>query len=147
MCWGKKIYIWNVRYFSNETLNFFFRKFSFSYILDLAKTVRALQILSQKINSFEHCKSMYLWKCYFAPVVSQRYINYTLVHRKVSYFSYLIFWRKISYFVIERSHIFIYNFPLVLLLISPFQIHNLELPRAMMSLNTETLNSGENPLL
>ena len=35
--------------FSNETLNiFFFRKFCFSYILDLAKTVRALRILSQK---------------------------------------------------------------------------------------------------
>ena len=32
----------------NETLNFFFRKFWASYILDLAKTVRALRILSQK---------------------------------------------------------------------------------------------------
>ena len=34
--------------FPNETLNFFFRKFWASYILDLAKTVRALRILSQK---------------------------------------------------------------------------------------------------
>ena len=34
--------------FSNEALNLFFRKFWASYILDLAKTVRALQILSQK---------------------------------------------------------------------------------------------------
>ena len=34
--------------FSNETLNFFFRKFLVSYILDLAKTVRALRILAQK---------------------------------------------------------------------------------------------------
>ena len=36
--------------FSNETLNFFFRKFWASYMLDLAKTVRALQILSQKFT-------------------------------------------------------------------------------------------------
>ena len=34
--------------FSNETLNFFFRKFLVSYISDLAKTVRALRILQQK---------------------------------------------------------------------------------------------------
>ena len=36
--------------FSNETLNFFFRKLWLwtSYNLDLAKTVRAVQILSQK---------------------------------------------------------------------------------------------------
>ena len=34
--------------FSNETLNFFFRKFWASYILDLALTVPALRILSQK---------------------------------------------------------------------------------------------------
>ena len=36
--------------FFNEALNFFFRKFCFSYILDLAKTVSALQILSQKFT-------------------------------------------------------------------------------------------------
>ena len=36
--------------FSNETLNFFLRKFWTSYILDLAKTVRPLQILSEKSN-------------------------------------------------------------------------------------------------
>ena len=36
--------------FSNETLNFFFRKFWASYILDLAKTVWALRILSQKFT-------------------------------------------------------------------------------------------------
>ena len=37
--------------FSNETLNFFFRKFWPSYILELAKTVRALGILLQKSTS------------------------------------------------------------------------------------------------
>ena len=43
-------FIWNlnVKSFSNETLNVFFRKFCSSYILDLAKTVWVLQILSQK---------------------------------------------------------------------------------------------------
>ena len=39
---------WNMDSFSNETISFFFRKFSASYILDLAKTVWAVRILSQK---------------------------------------------------------------------------------------------------
>ena len=38
----------NMNSFSNETLNFFFRKFWASYILYIAKTIRALQILLQK---------------------------------------------------------------------------------------------------
>ena len=43
-------FVWkqNMNSFSNETLNFFFKKFWASYILDLSKNVRALQILSQK---------------------------------------------------------------------------------------------------
>ena len=47
------IYMWkrNMKYFSKETLIFFFfRKFCFSYILDLAKTVQALRILPQKFT-------------------------------------------------------------------------------------------------
>ena len=36
--------------FSNKTLNFFFRKFCFSYIFDRAKTVWAQRILSQKFT-------------------------------------------------------------------------------------------------
>ena len=46
------IYIWkrNMKPFSNETLNVFVRKFCFSYILDLAKTVWALRVLSQKFT-------------------------------------------------------------------------------------------------
>ena len=45
-------YIWkqNMKSFSNETLNFSIRKFCFSYILDLAKTVWALRILLQKFT-------------------------------------------------------------------------------------------------
>ena len=39
-----------MKYFSNETLNFFFGKFLVSYILDLAKTPRALRILSYSFN-------------------------------------------------------------------------------------------------
>ena len=26
--------------------------------------------------SFEHCRTMFLWMCYFTPVVSQRYLNF-----------------------------------------------------------------------
>ena len=46
-------YIWNrnMKSFSNETQNFFFRKFCFFYIWDLAKTVSALRILSHKFTS------------------------------------------------------------------------------------------------
>ena len=44
------IYKWNMKSFSNETLNFFFRKLCLSYILDLAKTVWALRILSQEFS-------------------------------------------------------------------------------------------------
>ena len=38
----------NMKSFSNETLNFLFRKFWASYILDLVKIVKALRILSHK---------------------------------------------------------------------------------------------------
>ena len=31
-------------------------------------------------NSFEHWRTIYLSICYFAPVISQRYIKYTLLH-------------------------------------------------------------------
>ena len=37
-----------MKFFYNETLIFFFRKFCTSYILDLARNVRALRILLQK---------------------------------------------------------------------------------------------------
>ena len=54
---GGKIFIykkykwnWNMRSFANETLNVFFRKFWTSQILDLAKTVPVLRILSQKYS-------------------------------------------------------------------------------------------------
>ena len=39
----------NMKFFSNERLNYFFRMFWASYLLDLGKTVWALQILSQKL--------------------------------------------------------------------------------------------------
>ena len=46
------IYIWkqNMLSFSNETLSLLFRKSCFSCILDYAKTVWALRILSQKFT-------------------------------------------------------------------------------------------------
>ena len=75
------IWNWNMKFFCNETLNFLFRKFWVSYILDLAKTVWALQILSQKPTrnlewkSFEHWGMMYLWICYLVPVISQGYMK------------------------------------------------------------------------
>ena len=64
----------------------FLQKVLFLLILDLAKTLWPLRILSQTftrncvINELEHWRTMYLWICYFAPIISQRYIKYTLVH-------------------------------------------------------------------
>ena len=95
ICWlfSADIYIYiyiyekpNMKSFSNETQNFFFGKFCFTYILDIAKTVWILRIFSHKftrnfvLKSFEHWTTLYLRICYFAPVISQRYIKYTLVH-------------------------------------------------------------------
>ena len=42
------VWNWNIKSFSNETINLFFRKFWASSILDLAKSVWAPRILSQK---------------------------------------------------------------------------------------------------
>ena len=56
----------NGKSFSNETLNFFFRKFWTSYILDLAKTVRALRISEKKVwiktnRGEENIKTNVIW--------------------------------------------------------------------------------------
>ena len=53
--WKAKLvvkHVWkgNVKSFANKTLNFFYRKFCFSHILDLVKTVWALRILSQGVT-------------------------------------------------------------------------------------------------
>ena len=56
-----KKYIWkqNMKSFSNEALNLFFRKFWRFYVLDPAKTVLALRILSEKsIRNFEIKKAL-----------------------------------------------------------------------------------------
>ena len=39
---------------------------------------------------------MYLWICYFAPVISQRYMKYTLVHssKTLAYFSMSVLFRR-----------------------------------------------------
>ena len=50
MCLCMCVWKRNMKSFSNETLNIFFRKLCFSYILDLAKPVWALRILSQKFT-------------------------------------------------------------------------------------------------
>ena len=78
------IYMWkrNMKSFSNETLNFFSRKFWASYILDLAKTVLVLRMLWQK--SIRNFGIRELWalenSVLVAPVISQRYMKYTLIH-------------------------------------------------------------------
>ena len=68
----------NMKSFSNETLNFFFRKFWLSYILDFAKTVFSYANLVVEIH-YKLCDKRVLstgepcsCEC-FAPV-SQRYI-------------------------------------------------------------------------
>ena len=53
----KYIWKWNMKSFSTETLNFSFRKFLATYVLDLAKIIWTLQILSQLPNLYELCES------------------------------------------------------------------------------------------
>ena len=84
-------YIWrrNMKSFSNETLNFFFRKFCLSYILDLTKTVWNLRILVPKFT--KNWRTMYLWIYCFAPVISLTYIKYTLLNssKLLAYFFHI----------------------------------------------------------
>ena len=63
-----------MRPFSNETLNGFCRKY------ELCEYFCRNPFETFKWKSFEQWKTMYLWICCFAPVISQRHINYTLVH-------------------------------------------------------------------
>ena len=75
-----------MKYFSNEILNFFFRKFWASYILDLAKTVLALRILLQKLagnfitKELSALENHVLGNMLFCSS-HFRYIKYTLVYR------------------------------------------------------------------
>ena len=74
-------YMWkrNMKSFSNETLILLFRKFWAPYILDLVKTVGALQILSQKpiknfgikeLRALENhvLVNMLLWSSHFTEI-------------------------------------------------------------------------------
>ena len=45
-----------MKYFSNETLNFFFRKFWACYILYLAKVVRVCKNLTVRVHLLESAK-------------------------------------------------------------------------------------------
>ena len=93
MCMCMCVCLWCVRVwkqimksFSNEALDFPLRKFWATYILVLYKTIWVLRLLPHKYTGIfqikrpEHCRTMCLWICYFAPVISQRYIKYTLMH-------------------------------------------------------------------
>ena len=63
-----------MRSFSNETLNVFCRKY------ELCEYFCRNPFETFKWKSFEQWQTMYLWICYFAPVISQRHIDYTLAH-------------------------------------------------------------------
>ena len=78
------MWTWNMKSFSNKTLNFFFRKFYGSHfwillkVNELCESCHENLVKTFKSMSFEHWRTMYLWICYFTLVISQRYIKYTL---------------------------------------------------------------------
>ena len=60
----------NMKFTSNETLNFFLQKVLFYYILDLAKTAWSLQILSQKFTRI-------LWRKKFSFSLEKDFKDFT----------------------------------------------------------------------
>ena len=91
--------------FFTETLNFLFRKFWATSVLDFEQTVWTLQIFSQKFSlsfwmkelwALENHVLMLMWICYFAPVIPQRYIKYTLAHssKRLAYLFIFVFFRR-----------------------------------------------------
>ena len=83
--------------FSNEALNLFLRKFWASYILDLATTVWALQILLQKstrnfgIKELGALENHVIANMLLCSVISQKYIKHTLVNssKRLAYLSHV----------------------------------------------------------
>ena len=73
----------NKNSFSIKTLIAFLWESYVPYTLDVAKIVR-IPPEPFKRMSFEERRRMYLSRCYFAPLISQRYNKYILVHS--SYF-------------------------------------------------------------
>ena len=81
------IYIRNTKSFCNEILNFSFLQkvmflLQFGSCQNCIISVNLVREIHQKPcnKSFEHWRTMHLWICYFAPVISQKYIKCTLVH-------------------------------------------------------------------
>ena len=61
--------------------DFFFHKVLFLLHFEFCQNCMSFANLAAEIHqSFEHWRTMYLWICCFAPVISQRCIKYTLVH-------------------------------------------------------------------
>ena len=61
--------------------DFFFHKVLFLLHFESCQNCMSFANLAAEIHqSFEHWRTMYLWICCFAPVISQRCIKYTLVH-------------------------------------------------------------------
>ena len=82
-------YILYMKSFSNETLIFFLQKVLFSstfWILPKLnefcepRRKNPLEILEWKSFLWAQENQVLVWICYFAPVISQRYIKYTLIH-------------------------------------------------------------------
>ena len=72
---------WNTKLFLQKILGLLLSTF---WILvkpyELCKSCGRSPLESLERKSFEHWRTMYLWICYLARVISHRYIKYTLVH-------------------------------------------------------------------
>ena len=96
--------------FSNETLNFFLQKFLFLLHFGSCQNCMSSSNLVAEIYQ-KLCNKSILstgepctYECYFAPVISQRYIKYTVVHssKTLAY----IFHVRLIQTIIQDCHLY-----------------------------------------
>ena len=92
--------IWNLSPMKHYI--FFFKKLfllHFGSCQNCLSSANLVVEIHQKLcnKSFEHWRTMYLWICYFAPIISQTYIS---IHWHGIFFeekNSVFHWRKLSY--------------------------------------------------
>ena len=92
--------------FSNETLTFFFKKFWACYILNLAKTVRTLPILSQKsTRKLKNTRCMEIVERHIFYLMKGVFIidsKYLLVKIQIKYISNI----RTKYILVDQEQLF-----------------------------------------
>ena len=70
---------WNTNFFSSENSGppTFWK---LSRLYELCESCRRNPLETLEWKNIEQWRAMYLWLCYFAPVILKRYIKYILVH-------------------------------------------------------------------